>query len=190
MKTKKTSIILVAIIAIFCLSVNAVAMEAPYFQSANGDYIEVFDGGYLNPDTGFIKIMEPMTARDWYSSFEIRNPVTKEKSIAHEFSVNELYAIYAPNGSRIKDDDYIPTGAYFYINSDNGLQKIEAFIMGDVDSDGLVTHADANIALRAAIGLEGLRGAHFMAGNVTGQSSSELTTDDARSILRIADKLI
>ena len=60
-------------------------------------------------------------------------------------------------------------------------------LKGDIDADGIVSAADARLALRQAVGLEQLTPREIAAADMTG--SGKITAEDARTILRIAVNL-
>lgn len=80
---------------------------------------------------------------------------------------------------------YCPT--YILPHWETFRKKVEIYlnrlnIGGDVDGDGKVTSADARLALRAAVGLEGLNDTQKAAADVDGDG--KITAADAREILR------
>lgn len=77
--------------------------------------------------------------------------------------------------------------AYILPHWETFRKKVEIYlnrlnIGGDVDGDGKVTSADARLALRAAVGLEGLNETQKAAADVDGDG--KITAADAREILR------
>ncbi len=92
------------------------------------------------------------------------------------------------DGVRLKPEELAGTGCEIRLYDGTALIDVLTFVViGDVDKNGLVESADAQIVLRAAANLtEPLKGAQLLAADVTGGG---VGVDDARKILRAASKL-
>ena len=86
-----------------------------------------------------------------------------------------------PDDSEVKADDLVGTG--MVLTKADGTKET-VVVKGDYNGDGLITTADARMALRTAIGLETPNDAQKKACLVTG--GEEIGTGDARMILRAA----
>lgn len=88
----------------------------------------------------------------------------------------------------------VGTGCFlFLVKIDNDTQQLTAVdttcivVQGDVDGNGVITAADARLALRVSAKLESLSTPAFLAADVDGNGN--VTAADARKILRVASKL-
>ncbi|MBE6812825.1 MAG: hypothetical protein E7523_08075 [Ruminococcaceae bacterium] len=95
----------------------------------------------------------------------------------------DMVDIFNADEEKLAQDDIIATGCEYKINHPGQFFNIFHLIVKyDLDSDGLVTAADARLALRFAVGLEQAGKDQLYAANVS--KSYELTADIARNILR------
>ena len=92
--------------------------------------------------------------------------------------------LYNRNGIELGEKDKLGTGVTVRLNSEILYVVI---LMGDVDGDGLVTAADARIALRASSRLVELERPFLLAAMVL--DGDTLTAADARKILRVSSRL-
>lgn len=87
--------------------------------------------------------------------------------------------IIGKNGMPISDEDAIATGMKVVV----GNKSVEIAVFGDVDGSGEIEVSDARLALRAAVSLDKLQGAKFVAGSL---GEDGISVSSARSILRAA----
>ncbi|NMP36786.1 MAG: leucine-rich repeat protein [Clostridiales bacterium] len=83
----------------------------------------------------------------------------------------------------------VPGSAAAEYAAENGIpfRYLPPYIKGDLDGNGLVTAADARLALRVATKLETIDADGFAAGDLN--SDGIITAQEARTILRVATKL-
>lgn len=121
---------------------------------------------------------------------------TADTELAYPMTVGEFidsvdcgtgYGIVTDNDGKVLDrDDYVPTGAQFRQCYDNALFFTSTLtVIGDVNSDGKVTAADARIILRHSAGIDYIKDSYQRNAANTCQST-EITARDARSVMRYA----
>ncbi len=119
------------------------------------------------------------------SDILILNGTTVRKAKAN--GVNFTYAKNS-SGGIVRAAVTLATGMQISIESNGKVTETRTVIVpGDTDCDGIITAADARIALRASVGLETLSGATSNAASVDG--SNGISAADARLILRASVNL-
>lgn len=83
----------------------------------------------------------------------------------------------------------LASGMKIVLTADDGtvVDEKTVVVIGDTDGDGVITAADARIALRASVELENLNGWELLAANVNGEE--KITAAAARLILRASVEL-
>ncbi len=122
-----------------------------------------------------------------YETMLITN-VIRKMSVADflaKFKNSNVYVIYDKNQEFVQEEQYIATGHRLnYETPDGVVTNYYVSVTGDVDSDGMITAADARLVLRASAKMDTLTGAYFVAADVNGDG--KITAADARRILLVA----
>ncbi len=107
-----------------------------------------------------------------------------------ELSVSKLLAdvsgavVKDVNGKEIAATEDVKLGSGMTVALPDGTEYT-VVVMGDLDSDGVISASDARLTLRASVGLEGEPADWFNeAGNVQEDGEAPLSAADARIILR------
>lgn len=87
------------------------------------------------------------------------------------------------NNQEVANDKKLVSGMKIILTDGNGnvLDDKTVIVLGDINSDGVITAADARLVLRASVELENLNNWQTLAANVDG---GKITASDARMILR------
>lgn len=101
------------------------------------------------------------------------------------FATTENAEVLTQNGTTASLEQELVNGMKIVLKDSNGNTVDERIIivLGDVDSDGKITAADARLALRASVGLEKLNEWQTLAANVD-DNPTVISAADARLILR------
>lgn len=88
-------------------------------------------------------------------------------------------------GNELADDKLAPTGCKLTYSA--GAVEYTYIVLGDVNTDGKVTAADARLVLRAAAALETLTDVKVLAADV--DANNKVVAADARRILRVSSRV-
>lgn len=120
----------------------------------------------------------------------------KNNTVVSDTSVNASAMLAASNATKAIDangkdltgTNAVGTGAKLVlVSGGKTVDTKEIAILGDIDGNGSITVSDARSVLRAAVNLDTLTGAKFIAADIDFNNS--ITVSDARSILRAAVSL-
>ena len=119
-----------------------------------------------------------------YIVFNIPCHTTIEQFIA-ELGYDDVN-VYDKDGKQLSETAPLTTGCTVNLFDEEGnpIGAYTVVVAGDIDEDGLITAADARLALRAAVGLEILTSIQLQAADI--EPKDELTAGDARILLRIS----
>ncbi|MCD7774747.1 MAG: dockerin type I repeat-containing protein [Clostridiales bacterium] len=118
----------------------------------------------------------------------IKSDVTASDFMSN-FTNSSSFVLYDENWNFIEDTDTVGTGFHvYYEDVYDVVTDYTVMVIGDVNSDGSISSADARVVLRAVAGLDdALEGVYFSAADADG--SGALTASDARTILRVSARL-
>ena len=150
----------------------------------NGKFIADFENFYAFTCESYRQLTAPPTAvaeTNGANVWWVPENMTVTQFLAT--APTDMVDIFNADEEKLAPDDIIATGCEYKINHPGQFFKIFHLIVKyDLNCDGLVTSADARLALRFAVGLEKANKEQLYASNVS--KSYEFTADIARTILR------
>lgn len=110
---------------------------------------------------------------------------TSYEKFLSNFKNGSSFVMYNKNNVFVDEGDFVATGYRLnYAPIGEAPTNYLISVLGDVNSDGRVTSADARLILRASAKLETLANAYFVAADVDG--NGKITASDARKTLRVS----
>lgn len=113
---------------------------------------------------------------------------TTATELAKSFNEKGYIVVKGADGKELAANAPVKTGdVVTLVVSGKEIKRLEISVLGDIDSDGVVSSADARLALRQSVKLEALTGVYLLASDTDGKDG--VTSSDARAILRQSVKL-